>query len=67
MEDKKKKNVFQQDQKKSLKKNNEIHFKNPINEFINQILKYNPIDPLHTLYRKFIELLNLTEQEKELQ
>jgi len=45
----------------------EIKFKKSSNEIMNQILKYNPIDPLNDLYRKIIDALRFTEEEKELQ
>ena len=45
----------------------EIKFKKSSNEAMNQILKYNPIDPINDLYRKVIDALRFTEEEKELQ
>ena len=45
----------------------EIKFKKSSNEMANQILKYNPIDPINDLYRKVIEALRFEEEEKEIQ
>ncbi|MFX1236110.1 MAG: lysophospholipid acyltransferase family protein [Promethearchaeota archaeon] len=68
MEDRKKsKNLLQWEQEEKPLDDGELHFEKPTNEIVNQILKYNPIDPLNVLYRRFIELLNFKEQEKELQ
>ncbi|MFX1238232.1 MAG: 1-acyl-sn-glycerol-3-phosphate acyltransferase [Promethearchaeota archaeon] len=64
---KKSNNLLQWEQENRPNNDKELHFKKSSNEFFNQILKYNLIDPLNTLYRRFIDLLNLTEQEKELQ
>ena len=43
----------------------EIKFKKSSNEMANQILKYNPIDPINDLYRKVIEALRFEEEEKD--
>ncbi len=67
MEDTKKSKSLLQWEQEEKPSADELHFEKPSNEIVNQILKYNPIDPLNALYRKFIKLMNFEEQEQELQ
>lgn len=61
------KSFLQWEQEEKPKGEEELHFQKQSNEMMNQILKLNPIDPINDVYRKFIDLMNLEEQEQELQ
>ncbi len=61
------KSFLQWEQEEKPKEDEELHFKKRSNELMNNIFKYNPIDPLNDIYRNFIRLMDLEEQEQELQ
>jgi len=50
-----------------VKAQEELHYDKRHQNWVYQILKYNPIDPLNDLYRQAIDRLNIEEMEGKLQ
>lgn len=45
----------------------ELKYSKKSHNWVYKVLKYNPIDPLNDLWRKFIDSINMTEKEKKVQ